>query len=350
MRLRLMTYNIQIGVGIAQNPHWDPAKFNLEAIAKVIEAARPDIAALQEVDRFRARSGHMDQVEWLSRRLGFAWHAYAPAYYSLEPSGPPSTFAHGEYGVALLSRLPIRAQFVHPLYRRAQLEAGEDPWDIEPRVALETVVELTSSTAVSPASASPGAAGATAQSTAEATAYVTVVCTHWATAQDQRLAQAEEIKRLAARSLFPAIIMGDLNCTPDSPEFQALTTDFDDALALAGVSPDRRLSWPSGTASRHAIDHVLLHPRADAVTGSGSGSGSSPGRAYGSDSSSASGSGSGSGSGTTPGPRTTPTTATPTTTPAHRWRWHVVSAQVIQDTSLASDHNPVLVEVQLSRL
>ncbi|MBE3577823.1 MAG: endonuclease/exonuclease/phosphatase family protein [Limnochordales bacterium] len=301
MRLRLMSYNIQIGVGSARNPRWDPTKFDLEAVARVIEAASPDIVALQEVDRYRARSGHVDQVEWLSRRLNFAWHAYAPAYYALEPSAPPAAFAHGEYGVALLSRWPIRAQFVHPLYRRARLEPGERPWDIEPRVALETILELPAAVAIATA--------------AGAGTYVTVVCTHWSTAQDQRLVQAEEIKQLAGRSVFPAVVMGDLNCTPDSPEFQALLADFDDALALAGVTGEQRLSWPSGTAARQAIDHILLHRKPAGRPTSAS---------------------------TSPSP-----SATATPDPGAVWRWQVVSAEVVRDTTLASDHNPVLVEVEL---
>ena len=82
---------------------------------------------LQEVDRhFGPRSEDVDQALLLARALDMQL-AWGPALDEPRPGGQP----RGEYGNALLSRLPILISDVHQL-----------PGGGEPRCALRTMVEL----------------------------------------------------------------------------------------------------------------------------------------------------------------------------------------------------------------
>lgn len=69
----------------------------MEAIAKVINDANPDLVALQEIDRFTKRSGvELDQAAELGRLTGM--HSYFVK--AINWSG-------GEYGIAVLSKFKI---------------------------------------------------------------------------------------------------------------------------------------------------------------------------------------------------------------------------------------------------
>ena len=95
--LRLMTYNTHHGANRA-------GVLDLEAIASTVEACTPDVVALQEVDRhWGERSDHRDQPTWYAQRLGMELHYSANVVLPRPDASPP-----GEYGLALLSRLPIR--------------------------------------------------------------------------------------------------------------------------------------------------------------------------------------------------------------------------------------------------
>lgn len=84
--MRIATYNVNGGYDAAQN-------FQLEVIARTIEASLADVVVLQEVDAGRPVGYGIDQVQFLARRLRM--HQY---YQSTS----------GElYGVAILSRWPI---------------------------------------------------------------------------------------------------------------------------------------------------------------------------------------------------------------------------------------------------
>lgn len=104
--LRVASYNIRAGLSSS-----------LEDIARDLEALDADVVALQEVDRESERSGGIDQAAWLGERLGMD-RVYAAARE--EPGG--------DFGVALLSRLPLSEA------ERIELEGGV--FSLEPRVAV----------------------------------------------------------------------------------------------------------------------------------------------------------------------------------------------------------------------
>ena len=118
--VRLVTFNTHHGVG-------DDGRHDLPRLAKVLAAADADVICLQEVDRhFGDRSEDVDQALLLSRALDMQL-AWGPAIDEPRPGGRP----RGEYGNALLSRLPILISDVHRL-----------PGGGEPRSALRTMLEL----------------------------------------------------------------------------------------------------------------------------------------------------------------------------------------------------------------
>jgi hypothetical protein len=83
---RLIDYNVHNGVS-------PPGQLNPEAIARVIEAERPDVVTLNEVNRGWAIAGTIDLAEWLSQRLDLPY-VYGKA-------------ADGQFGNAVMSRFPI---------------------------------------------------------------------------------------------------------------------------------------------------------------------------------------------------------------------------------------------------
>ena len=91
VRLRVMSYNIHVGVGMDK-------KLDLARIAEVINRERPDLVGLQEVDRGVERTGRVDEIRELARLTGMDY-AFA---HNLDYQG-------GQYGVAVLSRFPILA-------------------------------------------------------------------------------------------------------------------------------------------------------------------------------------------------------------------------------------------------
>ena len=84
--VRVMTYNLHNGFNTE-------GRLNMEALARVIEAEKPDVVGLQEVSRGWAINGSMDMLEWLSHRLQMPY-VYGPA------AGPM-------WGNAILTRYPI---------------------------------------------------------------------------------------------------------------------------------------------------------------------------------------------------------------------------------------------------
>src|SRR5215510_5315091 len=88
--LRVMTYNIHVGVGMDK-------KLDLQRIADVINAEKPDLVGLQEVDRGVKRTEGKDEIAELAAMTKMDY-AFA---HNLDYDG-------GQYGVAILSRHLIK--------------------------------------------------------------------------------------------------------------------------------------------------------------------------------------------------------------------------------------------------
>ena len=196
--LRVMTYNIKHG-----------ELSSLEAIADVIRAEAPDLVGLQEVDDEAARSGGVSQSYRLGQLTGMA----SLFRTALDLPGG------GQYGLALLSRHPILAS-----EKLSLTSTGEQ------RILVTVEVELADGR------------------------VVPFAITHLGLDAGERATQAQEIAAaLAARP--EAILVGDLNETPDGPAVGILAGALRDAWPLAGQGGGETI--PAAAPTRR-IDYVLL--------------------------------------------------------------------------------------------
>jgi endonuclease/exonuclease/phosphatase family metal-dependent hydrolase len=200
--LRVLTYNIHHGRGT-------DGQVDLERIAEVILSTRPDLVALQEVDRRTGRSNNADQAQVLAIATGME------AYF-----GRAIDYDGGEYGEAVLLGLESGAPRTYPLPASPGLED---------RAALAVPVRLP---------------------TGEELVFVG---THLDHTKDpaQRLTQS-----IALTALFSEqdaiILVGDLNAEVGSPPLERLLKIFERA---GGRKP--LPTFPSDQP-RKSIDHVLF--------------------------------------------------------------------------------------------
>ncbi|HEY0402609.1 MAG TPA: endonuclease/exonuclease/phosphatase family protein [Blastococcus sp.] len=194
--VRLVTFNTHHGVG-------DDGRHDLPRLATVLAAADADVICLQEVDRhFGARSENVDQALLLARALDMQL-AWGSAFDEPRSGGKAGDQPRGEYGNALLSRLPILISDVHRL-----------PGGGEPRCALRTMIEL------------DGGA-------------LWVTTTHLSRSGGDRTAQAAALAALHTGPMETGVVVGDFNAAPDAPELMTLRQRFGDAWELANERDDR---------------------------------------------------------------------------------------------------------------
>lgn len=114
--LTVTTYNIGYLSGMTNNePVVRSDSFlsaNLERALTLLQAADTDIIAVQEIDYGAARSGYIQQLDTIARRLGYATAAQAVNWderYLPFPYGRPAVhFGRTVSGQAVLSRFPVR--------------------------------------------------------------------------------------------------------------------------------------------------------------------------------------------------------------------------------------------------
>ena len=162
--LKIMSFNIRFG-----------ERADMERIAEVIRRERPDLVALQEVDVFTRRKGHV-----AAGRSDYP--AQLAKYTRMNAAfGRAIYFRGGQYGVAILSDFEI-LESSNDLYKHQGEEA---------RTALSVVVDT-------------GKDGP-----------VRFVCTHLdAYSQAVRLQQIDELCTRYADPAIPTIVAGDFNETP----------------------------------------------------------------------------------------------------------------------------------------
>ncbi|MCA9244715.1 MAG: endonuclease/exonuclease/phosphatase family protein [Phycisphaerales bacterium] len=91
---RLLTYNIHKAIGVDR-------RFDPDRIGSVIRHYDPDIALLQEVDRYAPRSGRLDLASHLANLLDHRHRAVSMNVH----------LKQGRYGNATLTRFPISRQY-----------------------------------------------------------------------------------------------------------------------------------------------------------------------------------------------------------------------------------------------
>ena len=211
--LRVMTYNIRSGNG------------NLAGTADAIRASAPDLVALQEVDvHWAERSSFVDQATVLGEQLQMQVRfARIYQFAGARPQDPPR-----EFGVALLSKLPILDWSNHVISRLSTQETNPVPAPLPGFLEARVDVKGTP---------------------------VRVFNTHLDYRSDPRVRQQQVTEMLAfiGDASVPTLLFGDLNAPPDAPEIQPLLERLYDA-------------WPSSAGPgltdpadepRKRIDYVL---------------------------------------------------------------------------------------------
>jgi endonuclease/exonuclease/phosphatase family metal-dependent hydrolase len=207
-----MTYNIHVGVGMDK-------KLDLPRIANVIKQQHADLVGLQEVDRGVERTQRIDEIAELAK-LTKMDYAFA---FNLKYQG-------GQYGVAILSRFPIRATD-HRLYKN--LREAERRGFIRAEVDIDGRV-------------------------------VNFLTTHLDYQyEDGRVFEAEQLLSGLKDVKGPLIVVGDFNDIPTGGAYRLMSDQFADAW-IESHAAGEGLSYPADKPAKR-IDYILTR-RTDRIT------------------------------------------------------------------------------------
>jgi endonuclease/exonuclease/phosphatase family metal-dependent hydrolase len=204
-RLRVMTYNIHVGVGMDK-------KLDLARIAGVINEQHPDLVGLQEVDRGVERTQRRDEIAELAK-LTKMDYAFA---FNLKYQG-------GQYGVAILSRYPIRS-FDHRLYKNLR--------EAERRGFIRAEVKIDGS-------------------------VVNFVTTHLDYQyEDGRVFEAQQLLDGLKDVKGPLILVGDFNDVPAGGAYHLMQAGFVDSWTQSRKD-DEGFSYPADKPAKR-IDYIFF--------------------------------------------------------------------------------------------
>ncbi len=188
-QLRVMSYNIQYG------------NEGLDSVIAVINDEKPDIVGLQEVDvHWNARSAFVNQAELLAKGTGMEFR-FARIYQL--PNADPSKPAR-EFGVALLSKYPIKSFTNHSITRLSTQDSTPVPAPL------------------------PGFLDATID--VEGTP-VRILNVHLDFRRDPavRRMQVGDMLKAMGNVEVPTLMFGDMNARPDAPELEPLFQRLSDS-------------------------------------------------------------------------------------------------------------------------
>jgi endonuclease/exonuclease/phosphatase family metal-dependent hydrolase len=247
--LKIVTYNMQWGKG-------RDGRIDLGRIAATVAGA--DVIALQEVERHWRPQDFPDQAARLSELLPDHDWVYGAAV-SLAGATPQR---RRQLGNMILSRwpisstrtlpLPARPVFGHMNDEQSMTEAVIDAEGFALRLynthlnyldagqRLDQLARLMAFIAEAPGRGGPVTAPGKSGPGPE---------DDWIVLPDGRLPPMPA----------PAILMGDFNFTPGSPEYRILASSFADALAVAGGDPFT-VTFPGGSEPPQRLDYIFLTP------------------------------------------------------------------------------------------
>jgi len=202
--LRIMTYNIHVGVGMDK-------KLDLKRIADVINKEKPDLVGLQEVDRGVKRTEGKDEIAELAAltRMDYAFA------HNLD-------FQGGQYGVAILSRF---------LLKNVDHRMFENKREAERRGMLHVQVELDNQ-------------------------VINFVTTHLDYQyEDGRVFETEQMLKFLTEVKGPLIIVADMNDEPTGDAYKMMVPNFDDAW-VASRAKGEGFSFPADKPIKR-IDYIF---------------------------------------------------------------------------------------------
>jgi endonuclease/exonuclease/phosphatase family metal-dependent hydrolase len=233
--VRLATFNLLHGRSLSDGT------VHAGRIHAAVADLDADVLGLQEVDRAQPRSGLLDLTALAADALGAATHRFAAAVVGTpgqtwEPWHSGADIGHPQYGIALVSRFPVRrwqitqlpgAPVRSPVYVP---DGGLLLLRDEPRVLLAAVLDTP---------AGP----------------LTVATTHLSFVPGWNVRQLRAAVRALRGLPAPRVLLGDLNM-PAGP-----------VRAFTGWQPLARAATFPSSAPRTQLDHVLADPRGVAALG-----------------------------------------------------------------------------------
>ena len=203
--IRVMTYNIHVGVGMDK-------KLDLARIAGVINQQHPDLVGLQEIDRGVERTQRIDEIAELAK-LTKMEYAFA---FNLKYQG-------GQYGVAILSKSPILATD-HHLYLNTR--------EAERRGFIRAEVRIGGR-------------------------LINFVTTHLDYQyEDGRVYETQQLLAAMKDVRGPLIVVGDFNDVPAGGAYKLMRDVFDDAWSAARPADDG-FSYPADKPAKR-IDYIFM--------------------------------------------------------------------------------------------
>lgn len=196
-KMKVMTFNIRYAKGM-------DGKVCLRRVASVIANEKPDVVALQEVDRYFIRSGIRDQIGWLAMELEMHF-CFAPSV----------NLRFCQYGNAFLTRAPIQS-----------VEINYMPGSTERRSVLKAYVSIYER-------------------------MVSLINTHLGVVMNDRSRQLPGLLKMLKRQQSPAILLGDFNMEMTNP----LMKDILDA-GWHRISPLKPMAT---MRNGKEIDHILVN-------------------------------------------------------------------------------------------
>ena len=205
-QLKVMSYNIRHGEDMN-------GKLDIEQIAAVINACKPDMVASQEVDSVTNRNGKQDQMKELGRLTGL--------YYSFGSNFP---YDGGTYGLGILSRYPLQKTMN---YRLPYYEG--DP-NGETRLMFMCEVQL------------PGGRQL----------RFGLVHLDYKTDTQRNIQVRHLLSQIAGNDSIATIIAGDFNALPDDECIKILKTRY-----MQLMENDTNATYPSDSPVKK-IDYIFL--------------------------------------------------------------------------------------------
>ena len=206
--LTLMTYNVFSGRTLDRG-------YDLSGKIKTISEVSPDILGLNEVHLNTKHSGYQSQTGIYADALGYKYRYFARA---INHDG-------GEYGIALLSRLPWVSCRTVPV---PDILPEDRTSLFEPRVHIDAVLDLDGK-------------------------RIRVLTSHFGLSRSEQVLAVSETMRLSEEQI-PTIFMGDLNAEPDDSVLAPLYTRFCDTAE--GYGQSETLTFRSDTPTRR-IDYIF---------------------------------------------------------------------------------------------
>lgn len=242
-RLRVVTYNIKHGQSNASctqpapvpaQPPSPDCNLDLDQTIAVLRTHTPDIVALQEVDRFWARSAYADQPAVIAAGMQMEHQCFAP---NLDhPAHSHSNQSH-QYGTAIVSRFPILSCSNTLL---TTFSGWEQRGILGARIHAGGVAMRVYSTHLQASRTIGGVSESAAP---------------------QRILQVQDIMKLLSDVTDPTVLMGDFNAGSTSTEMTPLASRLLDVWREAGAgsgntSPARLTGDPTSR-----IDYIFVTPQ-----------------------------------------------------------------------------------------